>query len=119
MAIQHSIEKGATYSIIEYDTQENLPQKIILARERGVLVAVVDIESGTWKIARELFEILQKETASKKSTVNEISFKVIQEVITDIGVILKHTSGIRRKSAKIHKYAGQIYPAIQYSKSPS
>jgi hypothetical protein len=107
-AIQHSIEKGATYSIIVYDTQQNLPQKTMFARERGVLVAVVDIESGTWKIARELFEILQKETASKKSTVNEINVKVIQEVITDIEIILKHTSGIRRKSAKIRTYADQI-----------
>ncbi|HEY6885594.1 MAG TPA: hypothetical protein VI278_16290 [Nitrososphaeraceae archaeon] len=48
-AIQHAIEKGATYSIIVYDTQ-----KTMFARERGVLVAVVDIQSGTWKMARDI-----------------------------------------------------------------
>jgi hypothetical protein len=60
-AVRHSIERGATYSIID-----NIPQKTIFAREKGVLVAVVDIESGTWKMAREIFEILQKEMTLKK-----------------------------------------------------
>jgi hypothetical protein len=100
-AVRHSIERGAVYSIIAYDTQDNIPQKTIFARERGVLVAVVDLESGTWKMAREIFEVLQKEMTSKKKTVDEINIRVIQEVATDIGALVKYTSNIRGKTAKI------------------
>jgi hypothetical protein len=94
-AVRHSIERGTTYSIIAYDTQDNLPQKTMIAREKDVLVAVVDVESGTWKMAREIFEVLQKEMTSKKKTVNEINIRVIQEVATDIGALIKYTSNIR------------------------
>lgn len=107
-AIRHSIEKGATYSIIVYDTQKNLPQKTMFAREKGVLVAVVDIQSGTWKMAREIFEVLQKEITSKRKTVNEINIKVIQEVATDIGALVKYTSDIRGKTARIQKMTKEI-----------
>ena len=107
-AIRHSIEKGATYSIIVYDAQENLPQKTMFAREKGVLVAVVDIQSGTWKMAREIFEVLQKEMTSKRKTVNEINIKVIQEVATDIGALVKYTSDIRGKTARIQKMTKEI-----------
>jgi hypothetical protein len=59
--------------------------------EKDVLVAVDDIQSGTWKMAREIFEVLQKEITSKRKTVNEINIKVIQEVATDIGALVKYT----------------------------
>ena len=107
-AIQHSIEKGATYSIMVYDTQENLPQKTMFARERGVLVAVVDIQSGTWKMAREIFEVLQKEITSKRKTISEVNIRIIQEVATDIGLLVKHASDIRGKTAKIQNLAEKI-----------
>jgi predicted nucleic acid-binding Zn-ribbon protein len=67
------------------------------------LVAVVDIESGTWKIAREMFEFLQIEMASKKKTNNEINIQAIQEVATDIGALVKYTSNIKGKTAKLLK----------------
>lgn len=107
-AIQHSVEKGATYSIIVYDTQENLPQKTMFAREKGVLVAVVDIQSGTWKMAREIFEVLQKELTSKRRTVTEINTRIVQEVATDIGLLVRYTSDIRGKTAKIQTLAEKI-----------
>jgi predicted nucleic acid-binding Zn-ribbon protein len=80
----------------------------MFARERGVLVAVVDIQSGTWKMAREVFEVLQKEINSKRKTVNEINIKAIQEVATDIRAIVKYTSDIRGKTAKIHTLTDKI-----------
>ena len=52
-------------------------------------------------MAREIFEVLQKEVTSKRRTVNEINIKVIQEVATDIGALVKYTSDIRGKTAKI------------------
>jgi hypothetical protein len=107
-AIRHSIEKGATYAIIVYDTQDNLPQKTMFAREKGVVVLVVDIQSGTWKMAREIFEVLQKELNLKRKTVNEINIKAIQEVATEIGALVKYTSDIRGKTAKIQTLTKEI-----------
>jgi hypothetical protein len=106
--IQHAIEKGATFALIVYDTQDNLPQKTMIARDKGVLVAAVDIQSGTWKMAREIFEVLQKEITSKRRTVNEINIKVIQEVATDIGALVKYTSDIRGRTAKIQRETQKI-----------
>jgi hypothetical protein len=88
--------------------RKNLPQKTMFAREKGVLVAVVDIQSGTWKMAREIFEVLQKELTSKGKTVNEINIRIIHEVATDIGVLVKHTSDIRGKTAKIQTLTEKI-----------
>ena len=50
-------------------------------------------------MAREIFEVLQKELNSKRKTVNEIN-KVIQEVPTDIGALIKYTSDIRGRLPK-------------------
>ncbi|MDP9288123.1 MAG: hypothetical protein M3P08_07990 [Thermoproteota archaeon] len=107
-AIRHSIEKGATYAIIVYDTQDNLPQKTMFAREKDVLVAVVDIQSGTWKMARQIFEVLQREITSKKKNINEINIKVIQEVATDIGALVRYTSDVRGKGTKIKTLTEKI-----------
>ena len=102
------LRRAQPTAIIVYDTQDNLPQKTMIAREKGVLVAVVDIQSGTWKMAREIFEFLQKEITSKRKTVNEINIKAIQEVATDIGALVKYTSDIRGKTAKIQKETMKI-----------
>lgn len=91
-----------------YDSQENLPQKTMFAKEKGVLVAVVDIQSGTWKMAREILEVLQKELTSKRKTINEVNIRVIQEVATDIGLLVRHAADIRGKTAKIQNLAEKI-----------
>ena len=49
-----------------------------------------------------------KETTSKRTTVNEINIKAIQEVATDIGVLLKYTSDIRERNAKIQRETEKI-----------
>ena len=63
-------------------------------------------------MAREIFEVLQKEMAHKKKNVSEINIQAIQEVATDIGGIVKNTSNIRGKTAKmqnlIEKYKVDI-----------
>jgi hypothetical protein len=59
-------------------------------------------------MAREIFEVLQKEISSRRKTVNEINIKTIQEVVTDIGAIVKYTSDIRGKTAKIHILTDKI-----------
>ena len=49
-----------------YDTGESVPEKSVMVRENGVLVAVTDLQSGTWQIARDMFEVLQKELGDRR-----------------------------------------------------
>jgi hypothetical protein len=104
-AVRHSIDRGATYSIIVYDTQDNLPQamKTMITREKDVLVAIVDIESGTWKMARDIFGILQCEMLLQKKKINEINVQSIQQVATEIRKLKEVTSDIRGKTAKFQR----------------
>jgi hypothetical protein len=57
-AVDHAIDKGASYAMLIYDTEENLSKKATtFARDRGILVAIVDLNSGMWRVAREMFEV--------------------------------------------------------------
>jgi len=102
-AVQHAVARGLSYSIIIYDTEENVPEKTVILRENGVLVAVTDLQSGTWQMARDMFEVLQKELGLKKKEVNEvkINMKVIQEVSNDITALIKFTSNVKLNNTKI------------------
>jgi hypothetical protein len=107
-AVQHAIERGARYAIIVYDTQDNLPNKTIFTREKGVLIAVVDLQSATWKMAREIFEVLQKELSISRRDITEINIATIQEVANDVGTLLKLTADVRGNNAKIRSYSEKI-----------
>jgi hypothetical protein len=108
-AVDHAIDKGAPYAMLIYDTEENLSKKsTIFARDRGVLVAAVDLKSGTWRVAREMFEVLQKELGISKKGVSEINVDVIQEVAMDIATLIDYTAKIRVKNGKIKSYSEGI-----------
>src|SRR5918996_4142762 len=108
-AVDHAIDKGAPYAMLIYDTEENLSKKsTIFARDRGVLVAAVDLKSGTWRVAREMFEVLQKELGISKKGVSEINIEVIQEVAMDIATLIDYTAKIRVKNGKIKSYSEGI-----------
>jgi hypothetical protein len=109
-AVQHASARGISYSIIVYDTEENLPEKTIIVRENGVLVAVADIQSGTWQMARDMFEVLQKELDLRKKNVMEVkmNMKVIQEVSNDISTLIKFTTNIKMNNTKIQSLTEKI-----------
>jgi len=109
-AVQHASARGISYSIIIYDTEENLPEKTIIVRENGALVAVADIQSGTWQMARDMFEVLQKELDLKKKNGDEvkINMKIIQEVSNDITALIKFTTNIKMNNTKIQSLTKKI-----------
>jgi hypothetical protein len=92
-----------TYSIIIYDTEENVPEKTIIVRENGVLVAVADIRSGTWQMARDMFEVLQKELGLKKKKIEDVKLnvKIIQEVSNDVVSLIKIIANLKMNNTKI------------------
>ncbi len=102
-AVQHAVARGLSYGIMVYDTEENVPEKTVIVRENGVLVAVTDLQSGTWQMARDMFEVLQKELGDKKKDLNEvkINMKVIQEVSSEITTLIKFASNVKMNNTKI------------------
>jgi hypothetical protein len=70
----------------------------MIARERGVLVAAVDLESGMWKVAREMFLILQKELNVSKKEIDEINIDAIKDVLAKIGQMINMLDGVRGKN---------------------
>ncbi|MCJ7771088.1 hypothetical protein MUP37_05890, partial [Candidatus Bathyarchaeota archaeon] len=61
-AIGHAKTEGASYSVLVYDSQENIPsaiQPIHITIEDGVLLAIADVETGGWKTCRWILETLQ------------------------------------------------------------
>jgi hypothetical protein len=109
-AVQHAVARGLSYSIIIYDTEENVPEKTVMVRENGVLVAVTDLQSGTWQMARDMFEVLQKELDLRKKNVEgvKLNMKVIQEVSNDISALIKCTSSIKMNNTKIQNLTKKI-----------
>jgi hypothetical protein len=109
-AVKHAVARGLSYSIIVYDTEENVPEKTVIARENGVLVAVTDLQSGTWQMARDMFEVLQNELVLLKKGVNEvkINMKLIQEVSNDITTLIKFTSNLKMNNTKIMNLTKKI-----------
>ena len=117
-AVDHAIDKGASYAMLIYDTEENLSKKTTtFARNRGVLVAIVDLNSGMWRVAREMFEVLQKELGACKKGISEISIDVIQEVAIDIGTLIGFTANIRAKNGKIKSFSEGINEDLDEIKS--
>ena len=117
-AVDHAVDKGASYAMLIYDTEGNLSKKTtIFARDRGVLVAIVDLGSGMWRVAREMFEVLQKELGACKKGISEISIDVIQEVAMDIGTLIGLTANIRVKNGKIKSFSEGINEDLDEIKS--
>jgi len=102
-AVKHAVARGLSYSIIVYDTEENVPEKTVIERENGVLIAVTDLHSGTWQMARDMFEVLQKELALMKKDVNEVKIntKLIEEVSNDITGLIRFASNVKMNNSKI------------------
>lgn len=72
------------------------------------MVAAVDLNSGMWRVAREIFEVLQKELGTRKKGVSEISIDVIREVANDIGTLIGQAANIKVKNGKIRSYSEGI-----------
>jgi hypothetical protein len=61
------------------------------------------LQSGTWQMARDMFEVLQKELGDKKKDLNEvkINMKVTQEVSSEITTLIKFASNVKMNNTKI------------------
>jgi len=110
-AIRHAKEKGASIAMLVYDTQENLPQSIkpvSISREQGLLIVVADLQSGSWKLMRETIEIIQRVIQSSNKDISTINVERIQEVVTELGNMVKLIEQIKGNNTKIKACSEEI-----------
>ena len=110
-AIRHAKEKGASIALLIYDNQENLPlsiRPVSISREQGILVVVSDLQSGSWKMMRETIEIIQRVMNSSSKDVSAINMDAIQEVVTELGNMVKLIEQIKGNNAKIKSCADEV-----------
>ncbi len=119
-AIQHAMEKGASFAMLVYDTQDNLPasvRPVSISREQGILVIISDFQSGTWKIMRETIEIIQRLMRSSSKGIAEINIDSIQDVVTELGSMVKLVEQIKGNNAKIKSCTDDVEQNIVTIKS--
>lgn len=110
-AIQHAKEKGASFAMLVYDTQDNLPmtvKPVSVSREQGVLLAISDLQSGSWKMMRETIEVIQQALHSSSQDVAAIDVDAIQEVVTELGNMVRLVEQIKGSNAKIKGCAHEV-----------
>lgn len=115
-AIMHAKEKGASIAMLVYDTSENLPQTmrpVSISREQGVLVVTADMQSGSWKLMRETIEIIQQVMhSSNNKDIAAIDVDAIQEVVTELGNMVKLVEQIKGSNAKIKSCTVEVEESV-------
>ncbi|MGI0012405.1 MAG: hypothetical protein ACREBU_03025 [Nitrososphaera sp.] len=110
-AIRHAKEKGASIAMLIFDSQDNLPasvKPVSISREQGLLVVVADMQSGSWKMMRETIEVLQIVMDSSNHRIEQINIESIQEVVTELGSLVKLIEQVKGNSAKIRVCADEL-----------
>jgi hypothetical protein len=110
-AIRHAKQKGASIALLVYDTPENLPNAVkpmSVSRDQGILVIVAELQSGTWILAREMVDIIEHAMLSSNKGVQEIDMGILQEVVTELGSLVKLLEQVKGNGVKIKVYAEEI-----------
>ena len=110
-AIRHAKEAGAPFAMIIYDTQDSLPSSlrpVSLDRQDGVVTIVADMQSSTWKIARETIGVIQQAMYASTRAIEEINIPAIEEVITELTNVVKIVDQIKGSNAKIRNYTDEV-----------
>ena len=80
----------------------------MIAKQCGVLIAAVDLESSMWKVAREMFIILQEELNVSKRQINEVDIEAIKDVLEKIGQLKNMVDKVKGKNSKVQTISKEI-----------
>jgi len=97
-AIKHAKNEGSTYVMLVYDKQENLletqrPIQVLIHDD--IIVAVSDMETGSWRTAREAFEVFQSIIGDPTKMEGEVDFAEVQRTLEDMQVINEQIEKLR------------------------
>ena len=107
-AVRHAKDIGCNYAILVYDQPENLAETakpLRIDQLDGVILAVVDIQSGSWKVAKQLFEILQ---SRENSSNGDIDIGRLQKTIDDWATVQCSVEKIRRDATTCYNASDRM-----------
>jgi hypothetical protein len=98
--IEHTKAEGTNYGILVYDSPSNLlevQRPFYLSITQSVIVAVADVESGSWKAARQIFEVFQSVLPSDAAnTPNKLDIGKLQKTIDEIATVNQQIELLRK-----------------------
>jgi len=105
-AIKHAKNEGSKYVMLVYDKQENLletQRPIQVLTHNDIIVTVSDIDTGSWRTAREAFEVFQSINGDLTEMEDEVDFTEVQRTLEDMQVINEQVEKLRNyNSHAIH-----------------
>ena len=99
-AINHTRAEGAHFGMLIYDAPLNLvdsQKPFFITMAEGIVLAVADIASGSWRIGREIFEILQLIVPNESALVaDNLRTQEIQNIIDQMININAQIESLRK-----------------------
>src|SRR5208282_76468 len=83
-AVRHAKARGAPFCIVIYDTTENLidlHKPMHLDTQEGIVIAITDFASGSWRTVRQTFEAIQSIVPVMDFSSSEIDLSALESVI--------------------------------------
>ena len=96
--IEHARVEGAHFGLLVYDSSENLVEAhkpLFLTTIQEITLAVTDAESGTWRVAREVFEIFQN-ILPVGVPGQHIDFKELERTINEMASVNQEIEALRK-----------------------
>ena len=98
--IEHTKAEGSTYGLLVYDAPSNLldvQRPFYVSMSQSVIVAVADVESGSWKTARQIFEVFQSVLPSDVAdNPSKIDIEKLRMTIDEIATVNQQIETLRK-----------------------
>ncbi len=98
--IEHTKAEGSTYGLLVYDAPSNLlevQRPFYVSMSQSVIVAVADVESGSWKTARQIFEVFQSVLPSDDAdNPSKIDIEKLRMTIDEIATVNQQIETLRK-----------------------
>ena len=120
-AVRHARVEGASYIVLVYDCQTNLPEAIRpihIAHEEELFVVIVDLETGGWKTCRWILETFQTVLDNPEQT-SSLPVKAISELVhemhsltNDVETLKASCNGAKCSIDKVDKCIAELEKRI-------
>ncbi len=99
-AIEHAKADGSKYAIVVYDSVENIPETLgamSIESVDNIFVAVTDVQSGAWKIARYVIVAFQSALKTEEA-LEGVDLKEVRNIIVDMHNFNSQIEALRKKN---------------------
>lgn len=114
-AISHAKAEGSKYLMLVYDDQTNLVESLRpfqLMIQDGIVIAIADLETGGWRVAREAFGVFQSITKDITEIEEKIDIKEIQITVEGMQTLNQQIERMRTQNNNAIKNCVKVRESI-------